>query len=461
MSYAFSLSGYDTAGFSRYGYRIGRIERALPSFLEADSTKRLGVAARVGVALSKDVEIEAGGYLSLNNAQYDAFGADSPSLAKQQLFEGHTRLNALTLDGLLRNTFTISATRTDREYKEVSAFCRFPRDTDWCRDRFYGDRVAAEYQGDLKLGALGLLTFGARVEDERLRTTAEDVRPTRSPRVETNDVSQMTRSLFAIHQISPLDHLHLSFGGRIDDVQNSDTFGTWRATAAYEIPDSHTTVRSSIGTGAKAPTLFQLYDPVYGTAGLDSERSLGIDAGIDQRLFDDRLTLSVTFFHNRFRDLIDFSFAPGDCPPGNLSGCFLNIARAKSSGIEISADLEIVPTWLRLKLAYTHLDAFDEFTDKRLARRPADEARIGFIFTPMRDLSIEPTIILAGERFSSLGERDRLAPYARLDVYASYKVNETFSVFARGENLTNARYEEVRDFGTAGRSIYGGLRATW
>jgi vitamin B12 transporter len=79
----------------------------------------------------------------------------------------------------------------------------------------------------------------------------------------------------------------------------------------------------------------------------------------------------------------------------------------------------------------------------------------------MRDLSIEPTIVLAGERFSSLGERDRLAPYARLDVYASYKVNETFSVFARGENLTNARYQEVRDFGTAGRSIYGGLRATW
>ncbi len=294
-----------------------------------------------------------------------------------------------------------------------------------------------------------------------MRTTAEDVRPTPTRRAETNDVSQMTRSLFAVHQVSPVENLHLSFGGRIDDVEDSDTFATWRATAAYEIPESRTTFRASVGTGAKAPTLFQLYDPVYGTDGLSSERSLGFDAGVDQRLFEDRLILSATFFHNRFRDLIDFSFSPTDCPPGNLSGCYLNVARARSSGIELSADMDVVPSWLRVKVAYTHLDAFDELTDRRLARRPADEARVGFVVTPMKGLSIEPTVILSGERYSSPGERDRLAPFARLDVYADYKINETFSVYARAENLTNAHYQEVLDFGTTGRAIYGGLRATW
>ena len=57
--------------------------------------------------------------------------------------------------------------------------------------------------------------------------------------------------------------------------------------------------------------------------------------------------------------------------------------------------------------------------------------------------------------------RGKLQPYARFDLYAEYRLNQTFSIYARGENLTNARYEEVQNFGTAGRSVYAGMRATW
>ena len=57
-------------------------------------------------------------------------------------------------------------------------------------------------------------------------------------------------------------------------------------------------------------------------------------------------------------------------------------------------------------------------------------------------------------------ENGKLQPYARFDLYAEYRLNPTFSIYARGENLTNARYEEVQNFGTAGRSVYAGMRAT-
>ena len=85
----------------------------------------------------------------------------------------------------------------------------------------------------------------------------------------------------------------------------------------------------------------------------------------------------------------------------------------------------------------------------------------------MRNLSIEPAIILVGQRYSGFNEavisnqEVKLAPYARLDVYADYRIDDTFSVFARAENLTNAHYQEVYNYGTAGRSFYGGLHATW
>ena len=91
LSYAFSLSGYDTAGFSRYGYRIGRIERTRAWPLEADATKRLGASGRVSLALTPNVEVELGGYASLNNAQYDAgFGEvpETPSEGEQRLYQG-------------------------------------------------------------------------------------------------------------------------------------------------------------------------------------------------------------------------------------------------------------------------------------------------------------------------------------------------------------------------------------
>ena len=459
LSYAFSIAGYDTAGFSRYGYRIGRIERTRLWPLEPDAAKRLGASGRVSVALTPEVELEAGGYASLNNAEYDAGWGDfpdTPSFEERRLAEGYTRLTARTFDGLLRNSLLVAANRTNRDYKEVG----YNFGPSWSRDGYVGDRVAAEYQGDLKLGTFGLLTFGTRLERERLVGSSEPVLPVPGPRLETSDASQTTRSLFAIHQISLWENLHLSFGGRLDDIEDGDRFATWRATAAYEIPRSGTKLRASMGTGAKAPTLFQQFDPIYGTPGLEAEKSVGFDIGIDQRFLDDRLTLSATAFFNRFRDLIDFSFSPVDCPPANPNGCFLNIARARTSGIELAADVEL-SEWLGLKLAYTHLQAFDDVTDRRLARRPEDEARLGFVLKPVRDLSIEPTLVLVGSRYSSTGEQDKLDPYARLDVYADYRIDDTFSLFARAENLTDARYEDVLGYGTAGRSFYAGLRATW
>ncbi|MBZ6077258.1 TonB-dependent receptor plug domain-containing protein [Microvirga puerhi] len=463
VNYAFSAIGFDTAGFSRYGYRIGRIERLQAWPLEADSALRLGATGRVGIALSPDAELEFGGYTSYNGAQYDAgFGAapDSPSQSQQRLFEGHTKLTLNTFDGILRNTFLVSGSRTNRHYRDVSYFGS-PLITSWSNTGYAGDRVSAEYQGDLKLGTFGLLTFGAKLERERFVSKARDVLPFATLPHETNDASRDTRSIYALHQISLFENLHLSFGGRLDAIENGDQFGTWRATAAYEFPTHGTTLRGSIGTGAKAPSLFQLYDPTYGTPTLSPEHSIGADIGIDQRLLDDRLTLSATFFANRFRDLIDFSFDPGACPPSNPFGCYLNVARARTSGVELSADVDVIPSILRVKAVYTHTDAFDLETHLRLARRPQDEGRLGLIITPVAGLSIEPSVVFVGTRFSSTNEQNELAPYARFDLYADYKINDTFSMYARAENLTNARYQDVYNYGTAGRSFYAGLRATW
>ena len=68
---------------------------------------------------------------------------------------------------------------------------------------------------------------------------------------------------------------------------------TWRSSRPGARPrltrsrETGTKPRASAGTGAKAPSLFQLYSPDFGTSTLQPERSIGVDAGIDQMLFED------------------------------------------------------------------------------------------------------------------------------------------------------------------------------
>jgi vitamin B12 transporter len=458
VDYSFGFSGLDTSGFSAFGYRILRFRHLGP--FERDGAERLGATGRVGVKLTDDVRLEFGGGSSFNWAEYDAAFLpfpDTPSVADQRLHNGYGRLIADTFGGTLRNTVTAFANRTDRRFRDVT-LGTFGGTR---RTEFIGDRVGAEYQGDLSLGSFGLFTFGAKGEQEQADSVEQRFAPVLTPRRRTIAAEQTTQSAFALHQFTLGERLHLSLGGRIDDVIDVDRFATWRATAAYEIRETDTKLRASAGTGAKAPSLFQLFSPSFGTPALESEHSFGVDAGIDQNMFDGRMKLSGTVFYNRYKDLIDFNFNAAECQPGQFFGCYFNVARARTRGVEVSNEVVLVPDYARLRLTYTWLDAIDESTNLKLGRRPEHEGRVGLILTPLPRLSVEPRVVFVGARWNFPNEIGELPSYARLDMYADYKVNDTFTLFARAENLTDKRYEEVLNYGTAGRSFYGGVRATW
>ena len=93
---------------------------------------------------------------------------DTPSLATSRLHNGYGRLIADTFGGALRNTVTTFANRTEREFRDVT-FGLFgsTQQTD-----FIGDRAGAEYQGDLSLGAFGLLHLRGRAPSARRRTAS-------------------------------------------------------------------------------------------------------------------------------------------------------------------------------------------------------------------------------------------------------------------------------------------------
>lgn len=454
-SYAASGAVQKSDGFSRYGYRIPAIEARFPN-LERDGFSRLAGSARVGYDSGEGFRFDAGGLSSFTRAGLDAATGtfpDTPSFAERWYSQVNARGSLDTLDGRWSHSLNVFANRNDRRFDETTYRLNLaPANTTRIVSDFIGDRVGAEYQSVLKAGQLGSLVYGAKVEHETANTFATNLSPVPGGRRSTLAAAQDTRSLFALWQLPVGDRLDLTAGGRIDDIAGVARFETWRTTAAYRFVETGTKLRASAGTGAKAPTLYQLYAPTFGNPTLSPEQSFGYDAGIDQSFMNGRLRFSATAFKNELQELIEFNSA---------SMRYFNVARAETSGVEVSADAEVLPGYLRLKLAYTNLRAKDLSTHLTLARRPDHVGTISLGFTPMPGWLIEPRMLLVSDRFSGANETGRLSAYTRVDLYTECRIDKNWKTYLRGENILNARYQEVLNYGTTGPALYAGLSGTW
>jgi vitamin B12 transporter len=459
-SYAFSGSALRTEGFSRYGYRIGRLERAQGPF-EADATTRFGGFGRIGYDPGNGFRFDIGVTATETRLEYDATSRDTPSISKRRFTQVSAKAELDTFDNSLTHTIQLFANRSERifyesSFRTVAGRLRETR----VRSDFIGDRVGAEYQGLLRLKQFGSLIFGGRIERESADAFTENVLPLADARTRTLAAQQDTSSLFALWQLPLGERLTVSLGGRYDKVTDVDAFLTWRATAAYNIAETGTKFRASAGTGGKAPTLFQRFSPQFGTPSLTPETSFGYDAGIDQTLWNGRATLSLTAFSNSFKNLINFESGPR-CLPTQTFGCYVNVSRATTSGVEASARVTLIEDWLSTTGSYTYLHAKDLSNNKTLARRAPHVGKLSFQLTPIKGWLIEPSVVMVSGRFSSANEVARLAPYARLDLYTEYTINQNFKVHGRVENITDAKYQEALNFGTTGRAFYAGLTSTW
>jgi vitamin B12 transporter len=458
-SYAVTGGGQHSNGFSRFGYRIPPLE-AKYGPLERDGFDRVGGSARVGYDAGEGVRLESGTLASFTRSAYDqASGAfpDTPSSATRLLEQVWGRASIDTLGGVLTHNINLSETHIDRAFDDVTyQINKLPQNTSSILSEFIGDSSAAEYQGNLKLGPLGSLIFGSKAQHETANTYATTLLPIPGATMPQLVGSQDTNSLFALWQLPIGERLNVTMGGRLDDVVNVARFETWRTTAAYTISETGTKFHASAGTGAKAPTLFQLFAPTFGNTTLAPEESFGYDAGVDQSLFNGRVVVSLTGFSNDFSNLIDFV-----TDAAHPIGHYVNITRAATEGLEVGVNIDVMPGFLKFNLAYTYLKAKDLSTNLTLARRPEDLARFAFSFTPTPQWLIEPRLLAVSKRFSGANETQPLDPYVRVDLYTEYKIDKTWKVFARGENIFNEHYQEVFNYGTTGPAGYAGFNATW
>ena len=419
---------------------------------EPDGFRSYSANGSANLTIARDVSIDLRGYYADTRTDIDGFPAprfvlaDTREYGLQRQALGYAGLNVALFGGRLKNRFGYALTDTRRRNLDPSLAT--PETF-----RSVGRNARAEYQGVLDLGRLGA-TFGA--EQEITRFTTESGGPVTRGR--TRITSGYVQAL-----VTPIDGLTLTGGVRHDDHNLFGGVTTGSASGVYSPNAGRTILRASWSQGFKAPTLFQLQSE-FGNAALRPERSEGWDVGLTQKLLGGGIEAQATWFSRVSRDLIAFVSCPaprtGICT-GRPSGTYDNIQRASAEGLEAALVLRPTPA-LRTSVSYTYVRAVNETPGttfgNRLPRRPSQSLTLLADYRWSVGLETGFTVTNIGPSFDAVSNTRRLPGYTLVDLRASLPLTKRIALYGRIENLFDARYQTIFQYGQPGRAAYGGVR---
>jgi vitamin B12 transporter len=270
-----------------------------------------------------------------------------------------------------------------------------------------------------------------------------------------------TQSVFFEQQLRFFERLFLTGGFRIEDNSVFGTSTTERGSLSFLIKETGTRLRGSAGTGFRAPTFNDLFFPGFGNPALQPEESLSYDFGVDQKLWNNRIRLGLTYFQNNFKNLIACCTP---LPTAPFGGPF-NVGRARSAGIEFTSEVDVLPN-LVVSLNYTYTDSENLATDRPLPREPRHRWNIGLTWEPISKLSLFTQVHVVSEQFEQFGEVYNSGS-TRVDIGGTWRILERtgwlqkLELTARISNLLNEGYAEVRGFPALGINALVGLRASF
>ena len=252
--------------------------------------------------------------------------------------------------------------------------------------------------------------------------------------------------------------LYLSATFRHDDNDQFQDADTWSVSGAWAIPGTGTRLHTSAGTGVTNPTFIEQFgfDPstFIGNAALVPEEALGWDAGIEQTLFEDTLTVDVTYFSSDLENEIYTAFLPGF-----LTTALNSTSDSDRSGWEFTVYADPTDD-ISLYGSLTQLDASEPAGIE--IRRPEQTASLDASW----DIFGGPVQLNLGVSYTGESTDTDFGTFLRtpVDAYtlvrlgASWQVSDKLELYTRVENLLDEDYEEVIGYLGAPQGLYFGLR---
>jgi vitamin B12 transporter len=318
-------------------------------------------------------------------------------------------------------------------------------------------RLTIDYQNDLKPASWLTVTSGFFYSD----VDAGQERPfvLQPPFVfqpQPTFISDHTQETAGFLQatVTPIKNLILVGGGRCDYFNQFGDVWTYRFAGSYKIDQTNTTLHSSVATGFSPPSS---QDKIFGNNfGLRPEKNFGWDIGVEQRFWENRVTLGATYFHNDLSNVIGFD------------GSFLtfNLGAAQTQGIETELHAQPIPD-LTFTASYTYLDTektsaadIAQLQGARLVRRPRNEvyASVSYLWWKKLRTTVAAKFVNAREELNFGGPNFDIEDYSFVNCAAEYEINSHVSIFGRIDNLTDEHYSEVFGFPALGRAAYAGMK---
>ena len=422
--YDFLLSVYRVTegGFSAEA----PVEKDLDKY-EKDPYRNTTVNLKTGYWINPFNKIEFG-YHDINSlTNYDGFGANTEQRSDYRGKSGYLKYKHL----VGRNTIEATVSQSYFHNKQLDA-------TSGLNDSV-GKIPFLEIKDKLRYGKKNIFIIGTNYQKRKIYYT--QVGKSEKKEDDTN------KALFANNVVN-IDKFVLSQALRYDYFNDFDNKLTGKLGIKYIINDNFN-IYANAGTAYKTPNMMDMIN-IWGASNFDlkPEKIRSYNAGLKYFGF------GVNIFRNEIKDMINYDFVSKK----NVNTDGTSVMK----GVELSYQ-QIFFEKLLFGTNYTYIDAKDK-NGKRLLRRPRYQISLDATYWATKDFSISANGTYIGSRadkdFSTWPATDvDTGKYLVLNTKVDYKIDKTWSMYFKINNVLDKIYQSVYGYGTARRSFYAGISA--
>ncbi len=302
---------------------------------------------------------------------------------------------------------------------------------------FNGELLTARFETHPILSETLSLTAGLSLTQEKLYS--ENVG------IKSADVSADYQGVFvkADYKLNP--DILLEAGARNDSEKWLRSIGTYQLGATF-----FKNYKAEYSTGFKRPSLAQL-NAVFANPDLPPERSISTSLSYETNLTKDWF-FSMTAFQNEFKNLIVARGFPTR----------YEALDSMTVGAEATTGLRFEPEQTVVNFSVGYQEPRDTSQANWLPRRPLRTASIR-VRKEINALSLGAEVVHSGDRRDRTGSitYDTVPNYTYLNATTEYKFTDSFSMYARGQNITNLIYQSSYSYYDEGQNYVLGAEYTF
>ena len=246
----------------------------------------------------------------------------------------------------------------------------------------------------------------------------------------------------------------LELGGRLNKHDRYGTNQTFTISPSYKLSSTFR-LMASASTGYKAPSLYQLS---YNEQ-LKPEQSFNTEIGIDYKT--NPLFVRAVYYNRTIDNGIDFNY---------IDYNFFNYIQQKVNGLELEFNWKaneknnFTTNYTLMNGQETNqnrVTTTDTITYNYLLKRPKNSMGIQWTYQASPKLSFSMAARYISKRYDVGGyaaEDVSLKSYTLINAHIQYNYNKHLVLYADGQNLGNAVFQEINGYNAMGRMLMLGLR---